>query len=213
MTNRIQCASHYRRRADHPRRGRHAAALRREGLRVAARGSPKAYRISSPYKLAGRGFRPEGTIVKFANGVTVGGNEVVIMGGPCSVEVARADLLSGALVKAAGGQFLRGGAFKPRSSPYSFQGMGTRGPQAAARGRRRHRPAHHQRGHGDLADRADAALRRRLPGRRAQHAELQPAARARPGPQAGGAQARHVGDHRRTAALAPSTFWPVATTT
>jgi 3-deoxy-7-phosphoheptulonate synthase len=90
-------------------------------------GVAEAYRISSPYKLAGRGFRPEGTIVKFANGVTVGGNEVVVMGGPCSVESREQIFLSGALVKAAGGQFLRGGAFKPRSSPYSFQGMGLEG--------------------------------------------------------------------------------------
>jgi 3-deoxy-7-phosphoheptulonate synthase len=90
-------------------------------------GVAEAYRISSPYKLAGRGFRPEGTIVKFPNGVTVGGDEVVIMGGPCSVESREQIFLSGAIVKAAGGQFLRGGAFKPRSSPYSFQGMGLEG--------------------------------------------------------------------------------------
>jgi 3-deoxy-7-phosphoheptulonate synthase len=90
-------------------------------------GVAEAHRITSPYKLAGRGFRPEGTIIKFANGVTIGGNEVVIMGGPCSVESRDQIFLSGAMVKAAGGQFLRGGAFKPRSSPYSFQGMGLDG--------------------------------------------------------------------------------------
>ena len=90
-------------------------------------GVHEAYRISSPYKLAGRGFRPEGTVVKFVNGVTVGGHEVVVMGGPCSVESRDQIFLSAAQVKAAGGQFLRGGAFKPRSSPYSFQGMGLEG--------------------------------------------------------------------------------------
>jgi 3-deoxy-7-phosphoheptulonate synthase len=86
-----------------------------------------AYRISSPYKLAGRSFRPEGTTVKFPNGVIVGGKEVVVMAGPCSVESREQILTSAKQVAAAGAQFLRGGAFKPRSSPYSFQGMGLDG--------------------------------------------------------------------------------------
>lgn len=86
-----------------------------------------AYRISSPYKLAGKSFRPEGTTITFPNGVVVGGNQVVIMAGPCSVESKEQILLSAKQVKAAGAQFLRGGAFKPRSSPYSFQGMGLEG--------------------------------------------------------------------------------------
>jgi 3-deoxy-7-phosphoheptulonate synthase len=87
----------------------------------------EAYRISSPYKLAGRGFRPEGTTITFPNGVVVGGEQVTIMAGPCSVESREQILLSAKQVKAAGAQFLRGGAFKPRSSPYSFQGMGLEG--------------------------------------------------------------------------------------
>jgi 3-deoxy-7-phosphoheptulonate synthase len=86
-----------------------------------------AYRISSPYKLAGRSFRPEGTTVKFPNGIVVGGKEVVVMAGPCSVESHEQILTSAKQVSAAGAQFLRGGAFKPRSSPYSFQGMGLEG--------------------------------------------------------------------------------------
>jgi 3-deoxy-7-phosphoheptulonate synthase len=86
-----------------------------------------AYRISSPYKLAGRNFRPGGTQIKFPNGVVVGGKEIVIMAGPCSVESREQILDSAKKVKAAGGQFLRGGAYKPRSSPYSFQGMGVDG--------------------------------------------------------------------------------------
>jgi 3-deoxy-7-phosphoheptulonate synthase len=86
-----------------------------------------AYRISSQYKLAGRGFRPEGTRIKFANGLVVGGEEIVVMAGPCSVESRDQIRLSAQQVAAAGGQFLRGGAFKPRSSPYSFQGMGIEG--------------------------------------------------------------------------------------
>ena len=90
-------------------------------------GVQDAYRISSPYKLAGRSFRPDGTKITFANGVVVGGDQVTIMAGPCSVESREQISLAAKQVKAAGAQFLRGGAYKPRSSPYSFQGMGTEG--------------------------------------------------------------------------------------
>ena len=86
-----------------------------------------AYRITSPYKLAGRSFRPEGTRIVFPNGVVVGGDEVILMAGPCSVENRDQILTSARQVAAAGAQFLRGGAFKPRSSPYSFQGLGLEG--------------------------------------------------------------------------------------
>jgi 3-deoxy-7-phosphoheptulonate synthase len=87
-------------------------------------GVQEVHRISSPYKLAGRSFRPEGTIVQLANGIGIGGNEVVVMAGPCSVE-SRQQLFSTAEgVANAGAKVLRGGAFKPRSSPYSFQGYG-----------------------------------------------------------------------------------------
>jgi 3-deoxy-7-phosphoheptulonate synthase len=87
-------------------------------------GVAEVIRISSPYKLAGRSFRPEGTIVHFPNGVSVGGDEVVVMAGPCSVESREQIFACAKLVKDAGAKFLRGGAFKPRSSPYSFQGLG-----------------------------------------------------------------------------------------
>jgi 3-deoxy-7-phosphoheptulonate synthase len=90
-------------------------------------GVMRVHRISSPYKLAGRGFRPEGTVVQFRNGVKLGGERVLAMAGPCSIE-SRAQMFETAeRVKASGGTFLRGGAFKPRSSPYSFQGMGIPG--------------------------------------------------------------------------------------
>ncbi|HUN86898.1 MAG TPA: 3-deoxy-7-phosphoheptulonate synthase [Terracidiphilus sp.] len=85
------------------------------------------HRISSPYKLAGRGFRPEGTVVEFANGVKVGQERVIVMAGPCSIENSEQVFETAKRVKAAGGTFLRGGAFKPRSSPYAFQGMGIPG--------------------------------------------------------------------------------------
>jgi 3-deoxy-7-phosphoheptulonate synthase len=90
-------------------------------------GVAEVVRISSPYKLAGRGFRPEGTIVRFPNGVAVGGDEVIVMAGPCSIESREQIFTVAGQVKAAGAKFLRGGAFKPRSSPYSFQGMGLAG--------------------------------------------------------------------------------------
>jgi 3-deoxy-7-phosphoheptulonate synthase len=90
-------------------------------------GVAEAVRITSPYKLAGRKFRPEGTVITFPNGVTVGGDEVVVMAGPCSVESREQMFTVAKQVKDAGAKFLRGGAFKPRSSPYSFQGMGLDG--------------------------------------------------------------------------------------
>ncbi len=85
------------------------------------------HRISSPYKLAGRAFRPEGTIVEFNHGVKVGGDEIPVMAGPCSIESREQIFLTAQQVKEAGASFLRGGAFKPRSSPYAFQGMGIPG--------------------------------------------------------------------------------------
>ena len=86
-----------------------------------------AHRISSPYKLAGRAFRPEGTIAEFNNGVKIGGDNVVIMAGPCSIESYDQIFQVAQQVKDSGASFLRGGAFKPRSSPYAFQGMGIPG--------------------------------------------------------------------------------------
>jgi 3-deoxy-7-phosphoheptulonate synthase len=90
-------------------------------------GVQQVHRISSPYKLAGRSFRPDGTVVKLPKGVEVGGNAVVVMAGPCSVESREQIFLSAEQVSRAGAKVLRGGAFKPRSSPYSFQGMGLEG--------------------------------------------------------------------------------------
>jgi 3-deoxy-7-phosphoheptulonate synthase len=87
-------------------------------------GVDQVHRISAPYKLAGRSFRPEGTIVKLPNGLEIGGNKVVLMAGPCSVESRKQLFAVAEQVAAAGARVLRGGAFKPRSSPYSFQGLG-----------------------------------------------------------------------------------------
>ena len=85
------------------------------------------HRISSPYKLAGRAFCPEGTVVEFANGVRLGGTEVQVIAGPCAIENREQIFSVAKCVRRVGGHFLRGGAFKPRSSPYSFQGLGIPG--------------------------------------------------------------------------------------
>ena len=90
-------------------------------------GVQDVHRISSPYKLAGRSFRPEGTVIKLANGLEIGGKQVVMMAGPCSVESREQLFTTAEAVAKVGGRVLRGGAFKPRSSPYSFQGMGEQG--------------------------------------------------------------------------------------
>ena len=90
-------------------------------------GVQEVYRVSAPYKLAGKSFRPEGTIVELPRGVKIGGNEIVVMAGPCSVESREKLFLDAEIVAKAGAKGLRGGAFKPRSSPYSFQGMGEEG--------------------------------------------------------------------------------------
>jgi 3-deoxy-7-phosphoheptulonate synthase len=87
------------------------------------------HRITAPYKLAGRAFRPEGTVVEFHNGAKIGGEQVAIIAGPCAIESREQIFAIAACVKAAGGGFLRGGAFKPRSSPYAFQGLGIPGLQ------------------------------------------------------------------------------------
>jgi 3-deoxy-7-phosphoheptulonate synthase len=90
-------------------------------------GVEHVHRISAPYKLAGRAFRPEGTIIEFPNGLRIGGDQVVVMAGPCSIESREQIFTVAEQVAQAGARVLRGGAFKPRSSPYSFQGMGIDG--------------------------------------------------------------------------------------
>ena len=89
-------------------------------------GVKECHRIVSPYKLASRHFRPGGTIVE-VKGVEFGGNQVVVMAGPCSVENRDQIEQAAEIVGKAGAKVIRGGAFKPRSSPYSFQGLGEEG--------------------------------------------------------------------------------------
>ena len=93
-------------------------------------------RVSSPYKKASRMFHPEDTIVE-VNGIHIGGKEkIVVIGGPCSVEGKDMICHIAHEVKDAGGMMLRGGAYKPRTSPYAFQGMGTEGILALAQARK-----------------------------------------------------------------------------
>ena len=94
----------------------------------------EAIRVSKPYKLVSRETKPENTVV-FVHGVAVGGERIVICGGPCSVESRSQILESAHAVKEAGGDLLRGGAYKPRTSPYSFQGLGEEGLRYLAEAR------------------------------------------------------------------------------
>src|SRR5882724_5196342 len=89
-------------------------------------GVHEVLRISEPYKLASRTFKPDGTVVTVGD-VRIGGDEVIVMAGPCSAETEAQVHAAAAAVKRAGAKILRGGAFKPRSSPYSFQGLGETG--------------------------------------------------------------------------------------
>ena len=94
-------------------------------------GVAEAIRVSKPYKLVSRETKRDNTIVR-VKGVPVGGDELVLCGGPCAVESREQILASAHAVKAAGGQLLRGGAYKPRTSPYSFQGLHEEGLQYLA---------------------------------------------------------------------------------
>ncbi len=89
-------------------------------------GVHEVLRITEPYKLASKTFKPEGTIVSVGD-VRIGGDEVIVMAGPCSAESEAQVRAAAAAVKRAGAKIFRGGAFKPRSSPYSFQGLGEEG--------------------------------------------------------------------------------------
>jgi 3-deoxy-7-phosphoheptulonate synthase len=95
-------------------------------------GVHEVLRITEPYKRASRAFKPDDTIVQLDD-VRIGGDEVIVMAGPCSAETDEQVMASAAAVKRAGAKILRGGAFKPRSSPYSFQGLGEQGLQMLRR--------------------------------------------------------------------------------
>src|SRR5207244_4971581 len=89
-------------------------------------GVHEVLRISEPYKLASRTFKPEGTVVNVGD-IRIGGDEVIVMAGPCSAESEPQVRAAAAAVRREGAKIFRGGASKPRSSPYSFQGLGEEG--------------------------------------------------------------------------------------
>jgi len=89
-------------------------------------GVSEVYRITEPFKLASRTFQKEDTVIKI-NDVSIGSNEVIMMAGPCSVENEDQIFTIAEIVSKAGSKILRGGAFKPRTSPYAFQGLGEEG--------------------------------------------------------------------------------------
>lgn len=89
-------------------------------------GVADVYRITSPFKLANRNFHPENTIIKIGD-TAIGGNKIVMIAGPCSIESEDQIFRLAKVVAKSGAKILRGGAFKPRTSPYSFQGLGEEG--------------------------------------------------------------------------------------
>ena len=99
-------------------------------------GVDRVTRITRPYKLASRDFKPADTVVEAGWGQRIGGREFVVMAGPCSVESREQLLRTADSVVASGATLLRGGAFKPRTSPYSFQGLGEEGLKLLAEVRR-----------------------------------------------------------------------------
>ena len=161
-------------------------------------GVAEALRVSQPFKLVSREVKEEGTVID-VGGVQIGGRAITVMAGPCSVESREQILETAHAVKAAGARILRGGAWKPRTSPYEFQGLREEGLKLLALARE-------ETGLQVITevmstDTVDlvAELRRHPPGGGAQHAELRAAGAARPGAQAGHAEARPLRDHQGVA--------------
>ena len=106
-------------------------ASRLEGLA----GVQEVIHVSQPYKQVSREWKPENTVVRLPGGVTIGGTDVAVIAGPCSVESESQMIQAARHVREAGAVILRGGAFKPRTSPYSFQGLGRPGLKLLAKAR------------------------------------------------------------------------------
>lgn len=104
-------------------------------LFASLKGVKQVLRVSAPYKLVSREVKPDSTIITFPNGVKLGAGHFQVMAGPCSVESREQILETAHLVKAAGATFLRGGAYKPRTSPYAFQGLKEEGLELLAEAR------------------------------------------------------------------------------
>jgi 3-deoxy-7-phosphoheptulonate synthase len=107
-----------------------------DGSRISALpGVQEVIHVTKPYKQVSREWRSEPTVVRLPGGLAIGADEVMVMAGPCSVESERQILAAAEAVREAGATVLRAGAFKPRSSPYSFQGLGAEGLRLLARAR------------------------------------------------------------------------------
>ena len=169
-----------------------------ERLRARCRASSTVTPISRPFKLTSREFHPEDTVIRVLDAV-IGDGSLTVMAGPCSVESREQLFETADAVKAAGATILRGGAFKPRTSPVRVPGPRRRGPALPRRGARADRPAGHHRGDGAEPGRHRRRVRRHPPDRHPEHAELLAAARRRPGRPAGDAQARLRRDDRGVA--------------
>ena len=98
-------------------------------------GVQEVIHVTPPYKQVSREWKPESSIVRLSGGLTIGGDDIVVMAGPCSVESESQIMAAASAVREAGATFLRAGAYKPRSSPYSFQGLGKPGLKLLARAR------------------------------------------------------------------------------
>jgi 3-deoxy-7-phosphoheptulonate synthase len=107
-----------------------------DGSRLATLpGVQEVVRITQPFRQASREWKPEPTVVRLSGGIGIGGAELVVIAGPCAVESERQLLAAATMVREGGAAILRGGSFKPRTSPYSFQGLGTAGLKLLARAR------------------------------------------------------------------------------
>ena len=107
-----------------------------DGSRLATLpGVQEVVRITQPFRQASREWKPEPTVVRLSGGIGIGGAEIVVIAGPCAVESERQLLAAATAVREAGAAILRGGSFKPRTSPYSFQGLGPGGLKLLARAR------------------------------------------------------------------------------
>ena len=161
-------------------------------------GVESAVRISAPYKFVSREFKKEHSVIR-VNGLEIGGDEFIVIAGPCSVESEKQIMETAEGVAAAGAGMLRGGAFKPRTSPYDFQGLELEGLKLLRKAKRGHRPRHRHRGDERPRRGTGGRVRRLHAGGRAQHAELRAAeiaGRLRP---ARAAEARHELHHQGTA--------------
>ena len=168
-----------------------------------ARRNARACRKSSasrkPYKLVSRDVKEDNTrhSLSPAATATIGGPELAIIAGPCAIESREQAFAVAERVQRAGAQFFRGGAYKPRTSPYSFQGLGEEGLQILAEIREQFGLQIVTEAIDNESLRPGRGVRRRHPDRRAQHAEFLAAEARRTRPQAGAAEARHVGDAGR----------------